>query len=198
MWRLMVVIFILFAAAAPARADFEQGLKYFKSHDYPLAMQEWLPLAEQGHGEAQYRVRWLYYYGKRDSFYGNGIKKDYKEAFKWFSEAAAQKHLNAGYMVAKAYDTGNGVPKNHKAALRWFGDLAALGDVESMFQVGSAYDLGIGVRENRVVALIWLTLAADRGHKQALAYLRGMNAGNDPMDALLVEALLSTAKTPIK
>lgn len=81
----------LLLLAAPAQADeaadaaFRDGMAAYAAKDYHRAMTVWLPLAEAGHAEAQYRVGWLH--GE-----GEGVAKDESIAATWYRKAADQGH----------------------------------------------------------------------------------------------------------
>ena len=45
-------------------ADFQKGLNAADSGDYPTALREWTPLAEQGHLDAQYNLGIMYERGR--------------------------------------------------------------------------------------------------------------------------------------
>jgi hypothetical protein len=75
--------------AVPLSAqDFDKGLAAYVAGDYETALKEWRPLAEKGRAGAQYFLAQSYYYG-------NGVPKDSKEAFKWFGLASEQGHAEA-------------------------------------------------------------------------------------------------------
>lgn len=57
--------------------QFQEGLRCHHEHDYTEALNCWLPLAETGIAEAQYNVGRMYAYGE-------GVAKDYVEAYAWF------------------------------------------------------------------------------------------------------------------
>ncbi len=50
---LAVISLLLFAATPSWGADFEKGLSAAQNGDYVTALNEFTPLAEQGHAEAQ-------------------------------------------------------------------------------------------------------------------------------------------------
>ena len=69
--------------------------------------------ALQGDIDAQY------YLGKR--FYdGDGVERDYEEAFKWYSKAAENGHAGAQCSVAEMYECALGVDEDHEEAARWY------------------------------------------------------------------------------
>ena len=55
--------------------------------------------AEQGHSKAQYNLGLLYYNGR-------GVRKDYKEAVKWYRRSAEQGHSKAQFNLALRYANG--------------------------------------------------------------------------------------------
>ena len=62
-------------------ADFEKGQEAARKGDYATALQEWEPLAEQGHAEAQYALGELY-------LFGDGVPQNDEEAVRWLRLAA--------------------------------------------------------------------------------------------------------------
>ena len=78
-----VVVFLLFVSGVSAHAaDFQTGSDAYDRGDYATALEEWRPLAEQGHAEAQYHLGVMY-----DE--GTGVSKDNVFAYMWFSVAAS-------------------------------------------------------------------------------------------------------------
>lgn len=64
------------------------GLKYYESKKYAKAVKWYRKSAERGYAEAQYRLGFLYEYGR-------GVPKDIKEAHSWYKKAAAQGDISA-------------------------------------------------------------------------------------------------------
>ncbi|MGO2136107.1 MAG: tetratricopeptide repeat protein, partial [Marinobacter sp.] len=62
-------------------ADFDKGFTAARSGDYAAALQEFRPLAEQGHAGAQYILGFMYTTGQ-------GVPQDYAEAVTWYRKAA--------------------------------------------------------------------------------------------------------------
>ena len=60
----------------------------FQAQDYGNAAALLLPLAQQGHLEAQYTIGYMYHYGL-------GLPRNEREALHWFSIAAARGHAKA-------------------------------------------------------------------------------------------------------
>jgi TPR repeat protein len=75
-------------SSATASADYKKGLDAYNAGDYATALREWRPLANRGNARAQNNLGHMYYNGE-------GIPKDYVEAYKWFNLAAAQGNVAA-------------------------------------------------------------------------------------------------------
>jgi TPR repeat protein len=73
----------LLVSAGPAQADLATGLKAYAAGDYQTALDEFLPLAEQGDADAQFKLGVIY-----DS--GKGVAQDAAEAVRWNRLAAEQ------------------------------------------------------------------------------------------------------------
>ncbi len=69
--------------------------------------------AEQGDVYAQWRLGEVYENG-------DGVPKNYAEAFKWYSKVAKQGNADAQYKIAEWYRDGKGIPKNNIYAYMWF------------------------------------------------------------------------------
>ena len=77
------LLFVLFWAALPARADVPEGEVAYRAGDYQAALELFRPLAEQGDSEAQY---WM----GRLADAGHGMPSDSDAALRWFQSAAGQ------------------------------------------------------------------------------------------------------------
>ena len=64
------------------RHSWDEGLAAYERSDYETAVQEWRPLAEQGHAKAQFYLGVMYVIGQ-------GIPQDYAQAHMWFDLAAS-------------------------------------------------------------------------------------------------------------
>lgn len=70
-------------AQAPPSADpLQEGLRAYAQRNYVLALRYWGPLAQRGDAAAQYNVGRLYARGE-------GVGRDFAEAYKWFTLSAA-------------------------------------------------------------------------------------------------------------
>ena len=75
------------AFSLAAHAGFDEGKTAFNAADFGAAMQQWLPLANQGDARAQLSLGLMYANGR-------GVPQDYKEALVWLRKAAAQAELD--------------------------------------------------------------------------------------------------------
>jgi len=173
-------------------ADFQDAMDAFDKGDFETAVQEWIPLAEDGNAEAQYRLGRAYYSGqgitKNDKlafewslkaaeqgfaraqfnvgmFYRDGIGVDirFEEAFRWVKKAAEQGFARAQFNVGMFYRDGTGVDIRFEEAVRWFKKAARQGDVGSQVFLGWSYSLGDGVATNPKFAYYWMMKAANQG-----------------------------------
>ena len=120
-WIMLLTVALL----APAHAaDFQAGLEAYQRNDYEAALEEFRPLAEQGHAEAQYKLGVMYDVGK-------GVPKNDTEAVSWYRKAAEQGHAWAQYSLAVMYYNGEGIPQDYVQAYAWFDIVASQGDKDA-------------------------------------------------------------------
>ena len=72
---LPVLLLTLLVGNPAVSADFQKGYAAYQSGDFPTALREWEPLAEQGYASAQSNLGWMY-----DN--GQGVPQDDKTAEK--------------------------------------------------------------------------------------------------------------------
>ncbi|MFB3087863.1 MAG: cadherin domain-containing protein, partial [Acidiferrobacterales bacterium] len=111
-WLLLTAVtFLLFAA--PARADYKEGLAALQRGDYAAAHGEFLQLAKEGHASAQYSLGFLYDYGE-------GVQQNHSEAAKWYRKAAEQGLAGAQFSLGIMYESGTGVSRDLARAYKWY------------------------------------------------------------------------------
>ncbi|MEO5338823.1 MAG: hypothetical protein H7841_18365, partial [Magnetospirillum sp. WYHS-4] len=154
------------------------GMAAYEAKDHERALAVWLPLAEAGHAEAQYRVGRLH-----DE--GEAVPRDEAAAAAWYRKAAEQGHeyAEAGRMFrlsAKqgevwgqygsglwlAYPLDGGYPLAALAA-HWFEKAAAQGLAEAQYEMGERYAWGDGKPKDAAKAIEWYRKAADQGMVRA-------------------------------
>jgi hypothetical protein len=176
MLRFIFLSLILFCIASPSFAatnvveeSFQRGVAAFRRGDYATAVNEWHPLAEQGHAEPQFALGLMYAKGQ-------GVPQDFKEAAAWHRKAAEQGHAAAQYTLGFAHYVGQGVQKDYKEAATWYQKVANQGIAEAQSNLGAMYKKGEGIRQDYQEALKWFRRAAERGNRNAQGYLGSMYA----------------------
>jgi uncharacterized protein len=112
-----VIFGLVLLLASEARADFDSGCAAFERGDFGAAREQWAPLAEQGHPQAQFRLGCLYTFGQ-------GVPQDYAMALRLYRLAAEQGDADALNNLGGMYAEGLGVRADPVEAYMWF-DLAA-------------------------------------------------------------------------
>ena len=155
--RLLTLVFalVIFALPVTVQADFAGGMKAYKTGAYTTAYEKWKALAAQGDAKAQNNLGILY---RR----GLGVKKNPKEAAKWYKLAADQGFAKAQFNLGLMYRRGNGVDKNLVKAIDLYKLSATNGYSRAQFALGLRYERGEGVKQDPVNALKWLNLAITR------------------------------------
>jgi len=128
--------------------------------------------AEEGVSLAQFRLGGKYYFGI-------GVKRDYKEAGKWFRKAAEQGYTDAQSILGWMYYVGWGVEKDCREAAKWYRKAAEKGDVEAQEHLGFLYVLGEGVERDCNEAAKWYRKSAEQGYAWAQCGLGRMYYGED-------------------
>ena len=113
MKRLVLTFTILIGLAAPAWADFQQGVDAYDRGDFATALKEFKLLARQSNAEAQAKLGIMYSKGL-------GVPQDYAQAFDWFRRAADQGNPGAQINLGTMYENGKGVIQDYVRAHMWF------------------------------------------------------------------------------
>lgn len=140
--------------------DFDAGENAYSSGDYKAALEEWQPLAEQGHAWAQYKLGSMYSTGQ-------GVQRDYAEAVRWYRLAAEQGDASGQFGLGVIYFNGRGAPQDYAEAVRWFHLAAKQGLLPAQYNLGVSYAKGEGVPQNYVKAHMWSNIAGANGHDGA-------------------------------
>ena len=82
---LVSAVLALSFSAPVVAGPFEDGITAYDRNDYSTAMRHWRPLADQGNPAAQSNIALMYARGQ-------GVSKDYVQAYMWFSLSAARGH----------------------------------------------------------------------------------------------------------
>ena len=109
MKRTALGVALIIALAGPTKADFDAGKAAFERGDYATAFGELGPLANGDDAEAQWLIGVMY----REAL---GTVRNYNQAIKWLSIAAAYGSPAAQHDLAAMYDEGSGVIQDHADA----------------------------------------------------------------------------------
>src|ERR1043166_2139769 len=97
MRRLVAFALVAFLLGDAAFAGpYEDGIAAARRGDYVVAAQLWKQLADNGMGEAQSNLGYLYEIGA-------GVPKDYSAALMWYRRGADQDNTNAQFNLAGMY-----------------------------------------------------------------------------------------------
>ena len=151
-----VLLFSLFLGTPSYSADFNKGLTAAQNGDFATALEEFKPLAEQGHVDAQFNLGLMYSNGW-------GVLQDYKEAVRWYTLAAEQGYALAQFNLGTIYQNGTGVPQDYKEAVRLYRLAAEQGDSGAQYNLGTMYGNGKGVVQDFIYAHMWWNIAASNG-----------------------------------
>ena len=160
MKRTFCALLLVSGLALAAGGDYQLGLSAYDQGDYAEAMAQWLPLAEDGAPEAQYRVGRLHYYGR-------GVEQDYAQAGQWYLMAAESGHARSQSNVAVMYEQGRGFPADDAKAAKWYAKAAEQGRAVSQNNLGRLYEEGRGVAQSDERAAALYTAAAKKGYPEA-------------------------------
>ncbi|MBN2318112.1 MAG: TonB family protein, partial [Acidobacteria bacterium] len=119
---------------------------------------------------------------------GNGVLQDYKEAEKWFREAAKKGISTAQVNLGIMYLNGTGVPRDYKEAEKWLRKAAKKEISTAQYILGAIYFEGLGVTKDYKEAEKWFHKAAKQGVSTAQAnlgilYLEGNGVPQDYKEA---------------
>src|SRR6056297_3093692 len=122
----MAALAICGALAAPASAqDLDAGLEAARAGDYQTALENWLPLAEQGDAKAQRNLGSMYRNGRGETQDDAKAERWFRKAVEQFRLAAEQGDADAQYSLGFMYRNGQGVMQNAIEGERWLRKAAA-------------------------------------------------------------------------
>jgi hypothetical protein len=96
-------------------------------------LEEATALAQRGDPKSQFVLAHMY-----DT--GDGVQKDYAEAFKWYLKAAESGHALSQHMVGEMYRLGQGVTHSDAEAAKWFRKGAENGESSAQVNMGASYE----------------------------------------------------------
>lgn len=102
--------------------------------------------ADAGDPMAQYDLGVMYYYG-------NWVKQDYEEAFRWFMNSAEKGYAVAQHSVSICYFQGDGTCQDFAKAVQYMRMSAEQGYCKAMLCYGCLLSEGVGVKKDRNEAM---------------------------------------------
>jgi TPR repeat protein len=139
-----------------ARLQFQLGRAYNKNNQMDLAAKWYRLAADQGYGQAQSTLGYLYQGGQ-------GVPLDYAAAVSWYRKAADQGLASGQTGLGVMYQSGQGVPQDYATAVSWYRLAADQGYGQAQFNLGVMYWKGQGVPQDYAAAVSWFRKAADQG-----------------------------------
>ncbi|MGB0671275.1 MAG: tetratricopeptide repeat protein [Rhodospirillales bacterium] len=140
------------------QAVLDEAEAAYGARDFKTAHDLWLPLAEAGVAEAQYRIGRLYRKG-------NGKTQSDDLAFNWYSKAASFGHINSLFNISYFLSLDNFYKKNYIASAIILYYLAKKGDDDAKINLGLLLMTGRGVPQNPITAYKWFYLAGSSGYE---------------------------------
>ena len=137
---------------------FQKGLAAAESGDYATALKEWMPLAEQGYGSAQFNLGIMYKNGQ-------GVLQNDKTAVKWWTLSANQGHASAQSRLGFMHYTGQGVQQDYQTAVKWYILSAQQGHATAQASLSLMHAMGLSVPQDNVYAHMWSNIADSNGNK---------------------------------
>jgi TPR repeat protein len=98
---------------------------------------------------------------------GHGVKKNYRNAVKYYIKSAELGDTIAQNNLAGHYMRGNGIRQDSELAFHWCRIAARKGNSKAQYNLGILYLEGTGCKKNKRHAKTWLKKAKEQGHKLA-------------------------------
>jgi len=114
---------------------------------------------------------------------------DFKEAMRWWKEAAKRGYTLSMNNLGLLYANGHGVEQDYAQALKWWEMSAENGDAWAMNSIGDLYENGHGVERDYGQAREWYQRAAEAGDGLAMYNLGSMYENGRGVDADLQRAM---------
>ena len=224
--RTLCVLLTLGAVPVHAAPDpmeqVQQGYEHAQKHDYATAIKIVTPIAETGHGMAQYFLATLYEGGfgykpaklgearvwleraaegglmqaqasLGDKYYdGVGLPQDFAQAMKWYKLSAAQNFAPPQNTLGEMYELGRGVPEDPRIAFSYYIKAAENGLALAQVNVGRMYATGSGVSKDNEMAIDYFLMAARQKSAAAAIWLGSAYETGSGVKKDLVQAYMWT------
>ena len=133
---------------------------YYEEYDYE-DIDELKQEAANGNHAAQNTLGDCY-------FDGEDVRKNYKEAVRWYRASAEQGNSCAQFSLGYCYFYGYGVKEDGDEAFRWLKEAAEQEHPTAQCYLGHCYYNGDGVKKSVKEAVKWYTLSAEQDDPEGL------------------------------
>ncbi len=141
----------------------------FGSTDLQESVKWYSKAAASGSTDAQYNLALML-------LKGEGLQKDIMAGLALLTKAASSADADAKYaeeLLGSIYELGAfGMEKDITRAFEWYNKAAAHGNPKAQYALGLLYLSGDGVPQDEGKAIELITLAAQNGFQDAVAYIR--------------------------
>jgi TPR repeat protein len=96
-----------------------------------------------------------------------GVAQDYRQAFRYFEQAAARGDLTGQSHLGFMYANGLGTEQNNETAIKLYKEAADKGNPQAQTNLGFMYWHGYHVPQDSAEAFRYFKLAADQGFPEA-------------------------------
>lgn len=110
---LAAALCLTMGGAVAGDADLRLAAKLHKGGDTPAAVAIWQRWAGQGNADAAYNLGVIHQHG-------DGVPLDYREAMRWYRQAADRGDKIAQFQIGFMFQSGQGVEADPQEAHRWF------------------------------------------------------------------------------
>src|SRR5260370_3221904 len=134
MRMLLLLMFACTLVAAALAGPLQDAQAAYDRGKYAIALDLWLPLAEQGDPEAQTGLGNMY-------LGGYGVARDEAAAMAWFAKAAKQGHAAGQLSLGSLYYAR----KEYGTAAAWYRRAAEQGNAIAQIRLARQYAEGVGL-----------------------------------------------------
>lgn len=117
-------------------------------------------------------------------YFGRGVRRNEKKAYKYFLDAARFKNEYAESYLGLFYEKGIGISRNYEIAYQWYYKAANKGNPFAQYSLGVLFSEGNGVVRDHSRAFIWFQKSAENDYvaayyQLARAYYSGLGVEVD-------------------
>ena len=185
--KTLLLLLFIFPAEVLGNTDL---FEIFSGTNNQQALDQLLPLANQGNPEAQYYVSLLYTHGK-------GIENNSEKALDYMWLAAELREPAAVRMLATFYFTGRNTEPNYKMAYKLYKNLAMAGDRDAQILLGALLTDEKYLKQNLREGVAWLLTAQSTSSLEGNA-LNNYNKAKDSMSNVDIDKANSLSSDIIK